>query len=50
VDWETVTEMVRRISVLRVRMRNEQFGFPLTADRVRAIENGDIEPMPFDAS
>lgn len=50
VDWETVFEMVRHISVLRVRMRNEQFGFPLTADRVRAIENGDIEPMPFDAS
>ena len=49
-DWEIVLLMVRHISILRVRMRNEQFGFPLAADRVCAIEDGAIEPMPFDAA
>ncbi len=33
---------------LRIHMRNAEFSFPLSEDRVRAIFAGDIEPEPFD--
>ena len=29
-------------------VRNEQFGFPVPKERIRAIQAGDIEPMRFD--
>jgi len=29
-------------------MRNEEFSFPLTDQRVEEIYNGDIDPEPFD--
>ncbi len=29
-------------------MRNAQFGFPLSEERVQAIYRGDIEPLEFD--
>lgn len=32
----------------RVRMRNSEFSFPLSEDRVQAIYAGDIEPERFD--
>ena len=42
-EWEQATEMVTAISQQRVRMRNEQFGFPLTDDRLQEIANGKID-------
>ena len=33
---------------LRIDMRNAQFSFPLSKDRVTAIRSGDIEPIVFD--
>ena len=33
---------------LRIRMRNAEFSFPLSEERVKAIFAGDIEPEPFD--
>ncbi|MCY4549688.1 MAG: hypothetical protein OXC28_15080 [Defluviicoccus sp.] len=33
---------------LRIPMRNAEFSFPLSEDRVRAIYAGDIEPEKFD--
>jgi hypothetical protein len=32
----------------RIRMRNAQFSFPLSEERVQAIYRGDIEPLEFD--
>ena len=41
---ELVAEQLR----LRIHMRNAEFSFPLSEDRVQAIFTGDIEPEPFD--
>ena len=40
--------MSRKILLQRIHMRNEQFGFPLSAARIREIGAGRIEPMRFD--
>jgi len=40
--------MTRKILAQRIHMRNEQFGFPVPKERIRAILAGDIEPMRFD--
>jgi hypothetical protein len=32
----------------RIRMRNAQFGYPLSEERVQAIFRGDIQPLKFD--
>jgi len=42
-DWALAREMVEAISVQRVRMRNEQFGFPLSEARLVQIAAGGIE-------
>ena len=34
----------------RIRMRNAEFSFPLSENRVQAIYAGDIAPEPFDAA
>lgn len=44
-DWQKVAQIVRAISRQRVRMRNEQFGFPLSEQRLAAIDAGQIEPL-----
>ncbi len=46
--WGEIGAMTRKILRQRILMRNEQFSFPLSEARVRAIEAGDIEPMAFD--
>ena len=33
---------------LRIPMRNAEFSFPLSEERVQAIYAGDIEPETFD--
>jgi hypothetical protein len=40
--------MTRKILLQRIYMRNEQFSYPLSDDRVRAIDAGKVEPMVFD--
>ncbi|PZC45870.1 MAG: hypothetical protein C1O27_002245 [Chloroflexi bacterium] len=45
-DWIRVREMVTEICMQRLRMRNEQFGFPLTAERIEEIAQGKIDPVP----
>jgi hypothetical protein len=46
--WARFTAMTVAQLRLRVRMRNAQFGFPLSEERICAIEDGDIDPLPFD--
>ncbi len=47
-DWEEIADMTRRILLQRIRMRNEQFSYPLPDERIRAIDAGEIEPIEFD--
>ena len=49
-EWDAVADMVRTILIQRLHMRNEQFGYPLSDTRLKAILTGDIEPTPFDYS
>ena len=42
-EWVLAREMVMAISRKRVRMRNEQFGFPLPEARLQEIDEGKIE-------
>jgi len=42
--WERVVEKVLLVGYHRVRMRNEQFGFPLTDGRIEEIRAGKITP------
>ena len=37
-DYERAAEIVCEVSAQRLRMRNEQFGFPLSAEALRALE------------
>ncbi len=47
-EWSLMTELVTRILRHRVRMRNGEFSYPLSEDRVEAIFTGDIVPERFD--
>jgi len=42
--WQRVVEKVNQIGYHRVRMRNEQFGFPISEDRIQEIHEGKITP------
>lgn len=42
-DWQFAKEMVEAISKQRVRLRNEQFGFPLSDERIAEIDEGKID-------
>ncbi|MSQ28639.1 MAG: hypothetical protein EXR51_10980 [Dehalococcoidia bacterium] len=49
-DWKLAEEMVAAISRQRLRMRNQQFGFPLGEARLAEIAEGKIEvPARFQA-
>jgi len=49
-DWQLAWEMVAAISQQRLRMRNQQFGFPLAEARLQEIAVGKIElPARFQA-
>jgi hypothetical protein len=37
-DYERAAEIVRQVSSQRLRMRNEQFGFPLSDEKLRALD------------
>ncbi len=47
-EWEEVAAMTQKILHQRLRMRTEQFGFPVSAARLAAIEAGEVAPMEFD--
>ena len=49
-EWDEIGAMSRRILTQRIHMRNEQFGYPLSAARIGEIEAGRIDPLPFDYS
>jgi hypothetical protein len=46
-DWARLTELSVELAILRIHMRNGQFSYPLSADRISAIVAGDIEPVAF---
>ena len=37
-DYNRAAEVIRQVSSQRLRMRNEQFGFPLSEERVRELK------------
>jgi hypothetical protein len=47
--WKQVTIKAELVGYHRVRMRNEQFGFPLSEERLQEIREGEIVPYipPF---
>ncbi len=47
-DWKLLERLAVEQLRQRIRMRNEQFGFPLSEERVQAIYKGEIEPLAFD--
>jgi hypothetical protein len=46
--WALLTEMTVAQMRLRVRMRNAQFGRPLSESRLAEIDAGEVEPLAFD--
>ncbi len=47
-DYALMTGLVVEQLRARIRMRNSEFSYPLSDDRVAAIQRGEIEPEPFD--
>ena len=47
-DWKLLGTLLAEQLKQRIRMRNEQFSFPLSEERVHEIFRGDIQPLQFD--
>jgi len=47
-DWTLLETLVTAQLRQRIRMRNAQFSFPVSEERVQAIYRGDIQPLEFD--
>ena len=47
-DWSLLEKLIVEQLRQRIRMRNAQFSYPLSEDRVQAIYGGDIQPLAFD--
>jgi hypothetical protein len=47
-DWATLRDITVAQGRLRLRMRNAQFGYPVAPERMRVLEAGALEPLPFD--
>ena len=43
-DFQASAEIIRELSTIRLQIRNQQFGYPLSEERVNAIVRGDIQP------
>ena len=43
-DFQASAEIIRELSTIRLQIRNQQFGYPLSEERVSAIVRGDIQP------
>jgi hypothetical protein len=47
-EWKLLERLLVEQLRQRIRMRNAQFGYPLSEERVQAIFRGDIQPLKFD--
>jgi hypothetical protein len=47
-SWTLLGDLAVAQMQHRIHMRNAQFGFPVSAERIKAIFAGDITPMEFD--
>ena len=47
-DWKLLGTLIVEQLKQRIRMRNAQFSYPLSEERVQAIYRGDIRPLEFD--
>jgi hypothetical protein len=47
-DWSLLEKLIVEQLHQRIRMRNAQFSYPLSEERVQAIYRGDIQPLAFD--
>jgi hypothetical protein len=47
-DWQRLEEMTREQMQARIRMRNAQFNYPLSEERIQEIFAGRIAPVAFD--
>ena len=47
-DLKLMEKIVVEILRHRITMRNAEFSYPITAERVQAIYAGNIEPETFD--
>ena len=47
-DYGLMTDLVVKQLRARIQMRNAEFSFVLSEERIKAIYNGDIEPEAFD--
>ena len=47
-DWSLMTDLSVELAAMRIDMRNEQFSYPLSIERIAAIKAGDIHPIVFD--
>ena len=47
-DWQWMSDLVGTLLKARIDMRNGQFSYPLSTDRIAAIAAGDIDPIAFD--
>ena len=47
-DWQLMERLVGEQLQARIRMRNAQFSFPLSDERIAAISRGEIRPIEFD--
>jgi hypothetical protein len=47
-QWQLFSDLGLAQLRLRAPMRNEQFGFPVSDQRMTAMLNGDIDPIAFD--
>jgi hypothetical protein len=47
-EWQTLGSLAMAQLQARIHMRNAQFSYPVSAERLAAILNGACAPMPFD--
>ena len=47
-DFQLMRDLVVEQLRARIRMRNSEFSYPLSEERVEQIYNGDIDPEPFE--
>jgi hypothetical protein len=47
-EWGILAALSTEQMRYRIRMRNAQFGYPLSEERVQALCDGAAEPLPFD--
>jgi hypothetical protein len=49
-DLERAKDQLRALMAQHLRVRNEMFAYPLAAERLAAIDHGEIEPWPMGAA